>query len=196
MVLTQQRYTFEQWLEVPDDGRRYELLNGELVEMAPATANHALVVGALYAWLLRVRAAGYGLPVLGPVAVLLDAAMRRENAPVPDACLVRLEREQIITDVAIEGVPDLVVEILSRSTRRDHLPGGEKWNLYQRYGVAEYLIVDLKLRTVTQYTLRNGAYATPRVLGENDVLCSTLFPGITQEVASLFRDLRTSRAGR
>jgi len=58
MVLTKQRYTFEQWLEMPDDGRRYELLNGELVEMAPPTANHALLIAALHAWLLRARNAG------------------------------------------------------------------------------------------------------------------------------------------
>ena len=41
MAFTKQRYTFEDWLALPDDGKGYELLNGELVEMPPPTANHA-----------------------------------------------------------------------------------------------------------------------------------------------------------
>ena len=193
MVLTKQRYTFEQWLEMPDDGRRYELLNGELVEMAPPTANHALLAGAVYAWLLRARAGDYGTALVGPVAVLLDADMRRENAPEPDVLFVRRAREHIITAVAVEGVPDLVFEILSPSNRRDNLPRGTKWDLYEGHGVPEYVIVDPEARTVTQYTHQGNRYGAAVLWREGDVLVSPLFPGVALSIADLFGEMRPPR---
>ena len=192
-MLTKQRYTFEQWLEMPDDGRRYELLNGELIEMAPPTANHALLAGAVYAWLLRAKAGDYGTALVGPVAVLLDAAMRRQNAPEPDVLFVRREREHIITAVAVEGVPDLVFEILSPSNRGDNLPGGTKWDLYEGYGVPAYVIVDPAARTVTQYTHQANHYGAAVLLREGDSLESPLFPGVALSVTDLFREMRPAK---
>lgn len=193
MVTTRQRYTFEDWLALPDDGQRYELLNGELVEMAPPTANHALLVSTLDRWLGRADAAGYGTGMVGPVAVLLDATMRRENAPEPDVFFVRRGHEYIITADAVEGVPDLVIEILSPSNRQDDVPGGEKWDVYRRFGVPSYWTVDLKARIVTQYEQRSGQLVEVARLGTGDELRSSLFPGITLPVDDLFRNLRTPR---
>lgn len=193
MVTTKQRYTFEDWLELPDDGRRYELLNGDLVEMAPPTANHALLVSALDRWFGRAEAAGHGSGIVGPVAVLLDAAMRRENAPEPDVLFVRRGREQIITAEAVEGVPDLVIEILSPSNRKDDLPGGEKWKLYRSFGVPSYWTVDPATRTITQYERHAGQLVETGRLGLGEELVSPLFPGITLPVAELFQSLRESR---
>jgi Uma2 family endonuclease len=193
MVLTKQRYTFEQWLEMPDDGRRYELLNGELVEMAPPTANHALLIAALHAWLLRARNAGYGAALMGPVAVLLDASMRRENAPEPDVFFIRREREHIITDVAVEGVPDLIIEVLSPTNRRDNLPGGTKWDLYEDYGVPAYMLVDPEARTVTQYAHQGNRYGAAVLWREGDLLVSPLFPGVALSLSELFGEMRPPR---
>ena len=190
VVTTKQRYTFEDWLAAPDDGHRYELLNGELVEMAPPTANHARLVSTLDRWLGRAQDAGFGTGLVGPVAVLLDAAMRRENAPEPDALFVRRGREDIITDVAVEGVPDLVIEVLSPSNRDDDLPGGEKWKLYQRYGVPFYWTVDSSARLVAQHEHREGRLVEVARLRPGEELRSPLFPGITLPVAELFRNLR------
>jgi Uma2 family endonuclease len=190
MALTQQRLNFEDWLTLPDDGKRYELLNGELVEMPPPTANHATLVVALTLWLGRAQTAGYGRVLTAPVAVILDAAIRRENAPEPDVFFVRPEREQIIRANAVEGVPDLVIAILSPSNRRDDLPGGRKWELYERFAVPHYWLVDLQFRTVTQYTMHGTTFGAPVVRRAPDMLGSALFPDITLPVADLFRDLR------
>lgn len=70
VVLTKRRHTFEDWLALPDDGKRYELLNGELVGMPPPTANHALIVRVLYRWLGRADEAGHGIVLTAPVADL------------------------------------------------------------------------------------------------------------------------------
>lgn len=192
MALTKQRLTFEDWLTLPDDGRRYELLNGELVEMPPPTANHALLVMTLSLWLGRAQHAGYGAVLTAPVAVILDAAIRRENAPEPDVFFVRSSQEHIIRANAVEGVPDLVIAILSPSTRRNDLPGGMKWDLYERFAVPHYWLVDPEHRTVTQHVHTGGRYGPPELLGSSDTLAFPLAPEITLPVADLFRNLRLS----
>jgi Uma2 family endonuclease len=190
MVLTTQRLTFEDWLTLPDDGRRYELLNGALVEMPPPTVNHQIIVGMLHFWLYRAQIAGYGRVLMGPVAVLLDPTRLRQNAPEPDAFFIRQEREHIVRAAAIEGPPDLVIEILSPGTRARDIVGGVKWRLYQRFAVPRYWVVDLRLQTVTQYTFEDTTFSAPVVRGLSDTLECPLFPGITLPVADLFRDLR------
>jgi len=192
MALTRQRYTFEDWLALPDDGKRYELLNGDLVEMPPPTANHALLVMSLSLWLGQAQHAGYGIVLTAPVAVILDAGMRRENAPEPDVFFVRRDREHIIRASAVEGVPDLVIAVLSPSNWRDDIADGTKWDLYQRYAVPHYWIVDPGLRTVTQYQHNGSQYGAPVLLGERDSLACPFAPAITLSVAELFRNLRTS----
>ena len=190
MALTRQRYTFEDWLTLPDDGRRYELLNGELVEMPPPTANHALLVMSLSLWLGRAQHAGYGTVLTAPVAVILDATMRRQNAPEPDVFFVRRDREHIIRANAVEGVPDLVIAVLSPSNWRDDVADGTKWDLYQRYAVLHYWLVDPELRTVTQYQHTGSQFGTPLLLRERDTLAFPFAPEITLPVADLFRNMR------
>jgi Uma2 family endonuclease len=190
MALTQQRLTFEDWLTLPDDGMRYELLNGELVEIPPPTVNHQIVVGMLHFWLYRAQIASYGRVLMGPVAVLLDPTLRRQNAPEPDIFFIRREREHIIRSAAIEGSPDLVIEILSPGTRARDIVGGVKWRLYQRFAVPHYWVVDVHLQTVTQYTFEDATFSAPIVRGLSDTLEFPLFPDITLPVADLFRDLR------
>ncbi|MGI8915608.1 MAG: Uma2 family endonuclease [Chloroflexota bacterium] len=190
MALTRQRYTFEDWLALPDDGRRYELLNGELVEMPPPNANHGSIAVALTLWLGQAQHAGYGRVMAAPVAVILDAAIRRENAPEPDVFFVQRRREHIIRAGAVEGVPDLVIAILSLGNRRDDLPRGTKWDLYQRFAVPHYWIVDPEARTVTQYAYEHGHFGPPVLLGLDDTLAFPLAPEITLPVADLFRNLR------
>jgi Uma2 family endonuclease len=190
MALTKQRYTFEDWLALPDDGKRYELLNGELVEMPPPTANHALLVRVLSRWLDRADEAGYGIALTAPVAVILDATIRRQYAPEPDVFFVRHSQEHSIRANAVEGVPDLVIAILSPGNRRDDLPGGTKRDLYERCAVPHYWIVDQEARTVTQYQHAGGGYGAPLLLRAGDTLAFPVAPEITLPVADLFRDLR------
>jgi Uma2 family endonuclease len=186
MVLTKQRYTFNDWLTVPDDGRRYELLHGEPVEMAAPTNNHGELAEELYMWLRQAQSAGYGRARLGPVAVLLDPQQRRENALNPDVFFIRAGREGISKADAIEGVPDLIIEILSPTTRDRDLPAGEKWRMYEGFGVPFYWLVDPELRTVRQYVLSGGRFTESATLRAGQSLTSPLFPGGSLSVADLF----------
>ena len=191
MAVMTQRLTFEDWRALPDDGTRYELLDGVLVEMPPPNVNHAIVVTTLMLWLGRAQIAGYGRVLAGPVAVLLDPTLRRQNAPEPDVFFIRREREHIVRLAAIEGAPDLVIEILSPGNRANDSVGGVKWRLYQRFAVPHYWVVDLPAQTVTQFALVGSAFGAPVVCGLGDTLESSLLPGITLPVADLFFDLRS-----
>ena len=89
----------------------------------------------------------------------------------------------------VEAAPDLIVEVLSPTTRADDLPDGRKFSVYQRYGLLYNWIVDLDARTIEHYTWRDGRYGDPVVLQSGDALSCPLFPGITRDVDQIFAGL-------
>jgi Uma2 family endonuclease len=131
------KLTYDDYVSLPDDGKRYEILDGELVVTPSPLIRHQRVSANLQ-FLLHayVREHRSGTFLNAPVDVILD----RSTVVVPDLVFVRRERESIITERAIEGAPDLIVEIASKSTaRRDR---GAKMKLYARFGARHYWIVD------------------------------------------------------
>jgi len=190
MVLTRQRYTFDDVLVLPDDGRFYELLDGELFAVTSPDNDHGDVLMALIGWLLRAQQAGHGRVRTAPSAVILDPSIRRENAPEPDLFFVSKEALGILTGRFVEGIPDLVIEVLSESTRQRDLPGGKKWEIYERFAVPAYWIVDIETRTVAQYTWQQGRYDQPVLVRRGGVLSSPLFPDILLPIDELFADVR------
>lgn len=190
MALTRQRYTFDEWLDSPENTPLAELVEGIPVERMATSSNHGWIVKAIWRWLDRAEQAGFGIMHAGPVAVVLDATGARRNVREPDFCFLRQERAYLDTGRAIEGVPDLIIEILSPTNRRDQLPGGETWGDYERFGVPAYWIVDPATQTVTQYRHEGTRLQEESRLGPGAVLASPLFPGITQAVAGIFANLR------
>jgi Uma2 family endonuclease len=103
----------------------------------------------------------------------------------PDALLIARERLGIVRQGLIEGPPDLVVKIVSPSTRpKDRI---EKAELYARSGVCEYWQVDPRHRSVIVLALRDGIYVPQPV--EDGVARSVELPGLTVDVTALFADL-------
>jgi Uma2 family endonuclease len=163
MVATKHRYTCADLLDLlPDNQRIYEILGGELAVFSSPDEPHA---------------AAFDYATRGTGA---------EDVTHPDVFFVRADRGAILGQRCMEAAPDLIVEVLSPSTRADDLPGGRKWAIYERYGVAHYWIVDPEAHTVTQYVLRDGRYAIAAILRPGDRLASSLFPSITLDVADLF----------
>lgn len=189
MALTKRRYTFEDWLVSPDICPLSELVEGEPVERMPTTPDHGRIVRRLEHWLFRAEEAGLGEVYTGPVAVLLDAGGPRRNAREPDLCFVRRERLAIVTRKAVEGLPDLVIEVRSPTNRADDLPDGPVFEDYRRFGVPVYWIVDPESRTVTQWTRRDGMFTVTAVSRTGDRLAFLLFPELTLPVDDLFRGI-------
>ncbi len=192
MVVTKRRYTFDVWFDSPANTTLAELVDGIPIERMSTTSDHGSVVKALWRWLDRAEEMGYGTVYLGPVAALLDADSTRRNAREPDVFFLTQDRQYLDAGRAIEGVPDLVIEVLSPTNRGDALPGGEKWRDYERFAVPYYWTVDPDAKTVAQYEHRDGRLQQVALLRPGDTLSSPLLPGITLPVATLFQRLRAS----
>lgn len=141
-------YTAEDYWHLPDD-RRAELINGVLYNMAPPSIQHqAIVAGMVTDLTVHARGAGGACKVYGaPVAVRLNYGPNDESWVEPDVIAVCDPAK--ISDRGCEGAPDLVVEVVSPSSRqRDYLI---KTLAYERAGVREYWIVDAAYDQVSVY---------------------------------------------
>jgi len=151
---------WEDYLALPEDRNRYEILDGKLAVTASPYVQHQRVSRNLARALMEyVDQTGCGELLAAPVDVVLDA----HTIVVPDLLFVAKGRESIVHEHAILGPPDLLVEILSPSTaRRDRTV---KLRLYARFGVACYWIVDPAARELFAFELAgDSAYAPARVL--------------------------------
>ena len=166
----------------PDDGRRHELIDGEHVVTPAPSSLHQRVVGNLYAALREVAlSAKLGEVFLAPCDVVLSAT----DVVQPDLLLVRRGREEIVR-ARVEGSPDLVVEVLSPSSRRtDEVL---KRRAYERFGVEELWIVDPEIEVVRVYRREGEAFGRPveQSSERGDVLETPLLPGLRLAVAAVF----------
>ena len=136
MALSQ--ITWQDVQQLPDDGNRYEAIEGELyVTPAPSTRHQRVSLRLTLILHRMLEEAADGELFYAPIGVEFPAT---EEGVQPDIVLVTRARRGIIVPEGIRGAPDLVIEILSPSTaNRDR---GVKRKLYDRQGVSEYWIVD------------------------------------------------------
>jgi len=182
-VTVQVKFTYDDYLLFPDDGRRHELIDGEhYMTPAPSTTHQRLVVRlsiALGTFLNRQKA---GQIFVAPTDVVLSDL----DVVQPDLIFVSSARASIITAKNIQGTPDLLIEILSETTRKtDEII---KRKLYERYGVQEYWIVDPELETVKIYRITPQGYSRTAELSREatDTLSTPLLPGLRIVLVELF----------
>src|SRR3989442_3860861 len=155
--------TYEDYCGLPDDGLRYEIIDGMLfAEPSPRRA-HQKAVGNLFAILhAHVRAHDLGEVYVAPFDVILDP----RTVVVPDLVFAARDRLDIVAERGVEGAPDLLVEVLSPGTaRRDRV---RKLNAYARHGVRHYWLVDPEAKTVEAFELVEGAYRLAVAVGGDD----------------------------
>lgn len=173
--------TYEDYCALPDDGRRYEILDGELAVTPAPVPNHQEVIANLLAPLHgHVTARGLGKVFPAPIDVILADT----SVVQPDLVFVRAERLSLVTARAIEGPPDLVVEVLSPTTEaRDR---GVKRELYARFGVPQYWLIDTEARRLTAYELAGTTYRQVVERTGTAEFTPTLFPGLTLSLAAIW----------
>ena len=146
--------TYSDYAALPDDGRRYELHQGELsVTPAPGVRHQRVIIPLGSRLYEHVRARGLGEVLVAPT----DCILSNVTVVQPDILYVATDRQTIISERGIERAPTLAVEVLSPSTAR--LDRDRKMKLYAEYGVPYYWIVDPETRSVEAYTLTGTAYA-------------------------------------
>ena len=174
--------TYADYAAIPDDGHRYQLLEGELVMTPSPNRWHQEVSYQLVFKLLAyVQEHDLGLMYHAPLDVTLDD----HSVVQPDIFFISKERAGILQDGRILGAPDMCVEILSPGTVR--LDRVRKLELYARFDVTHYWIVDLSARTIEEYVLSGDLYRVRSVTGYEEPFRPAAFPGFefTLSVVSL-----------
>ena len=177
---TRRKFTYEDYRNTPD-GIRYELLDGELIEMPSPKEIHqrlVLLLGSLF--LSFVSARKLGDAYIAPFDVVLSDTIVVQ----PDVIFVSNERSHIITEDNIRGAPDLVVEILSPSNARNDTE--VKREFYERHGVNEYWMVDTDARNITVLFLGENGYELAAIYGEGQTLTSPTLPGFSLNLDDIF----------
>ncbi|MGH9260812.1 MAG: Uma2 family endonuclease [Acidimicrobiales bacterium] len=137
MPSAERLFTVDDVRAMPDDGRRYEVIGGELFVTPAPSPRHQTVLGRLYVALFTyVERHGLGRVWVAPLDVVLGPMTLVE----PDILFVRAARLVVVTERDVAGAPDLAIEVLSPSTVRTDR--GRKRALYQEQGVGEYWVVD------------------------------------------------------
>ena len=142
----QGQWTYVHWESLPDDGNRYEIIDGMVYMTTAPSSFHQWITGRLWRYIgLPVEDQGLGFAYNAPIGLIMPGC----DPVQPDFVVVLRQRASIIHDRRIWGVPDLIVEILS--------PGNSaydeeiKRDAYARAGVAEYAIVDPRNRELIHY---------------------------------------------
>lgn len=174
-------WAYEDLFALPNDGRRYEIIEGVLYEMPAPNTDHAQLIMNLIELVFSplVRAHG-GRLFTAPVDVFLRGA-----SPVQPDLLVMLPGQlRLISKRGIEGPPALIVEVLSPGNPEHDLV--TKRLLYARAGVAEYWLVSLEAATIEILALEGDHYrAHTRATGDA-LLISTVLPALACPVNAVF----------
>jgi Uma2 family endonuclease len=172
-------FTVDDYLSMPEGGPRYELIEGDLI-MAPApNSEHQDIARDIsFAFITYARTHG-GKVYFSPLDVYLDD----HNVVQPDILWISPARVSRVSKRGLEGAPDLVVEILSKSTKtRDK---NVKLKLYRRFGVREYWLVDPKTSTIEIHCFQHDNDV--RTLAVDDLVVSPVLPGFEMPVKQLIR---------
>jgi Uma2 family endonuclease len=145
---------YADYAALPDDGRRYEIHDGELsMTPAPGSGHQGVSIALASALYTHVTERGLGRVFTAPIDVILSDT----TIVQPDLVFIAIDRASIISARGIEGAPTLVVEILSPSTAR--IDRSRKLQIYARHGVPYYWIVDSDARSIDVYRATAGIYA-------------------------------------
>jgi Uma2 family endonuclease len=171
----------------PDDGKRYEIIDGELYVSKQPSWQHQLVCGQVHLLLqLWSNQSHLGMAALAPGLVFAD-----DEDVVPDVIWISHQRLQtaLWPDGKLHTSPELVVEVLSPGSANERRDRELKLKLYSLRGADAYWIVNWQERRIAVYGRTEGVLALERTLADTDTLQSSLLPGFTCEVRQLFTSL-------
>lgn len=169
---------------LPDNGTRYEIINGELfMAKSPHWHHQAASSNVCTELVLWSRQTGLGEAVMNPGVIFSEA-----DDVIPDVVWVSSERLALLMDNAghLTGAPDLAVEVLSFGLRNEERDRTAKRRLYGTQGVREYWILDWRLQQIEVYRREYGELQLVITLLKEDTLTSPLLPGFSCPVERIF----------
>lgn len=178
----QGHWIYDSYAALPDDGKRYEILDGVLYMAPPSPSGwHQKSVIRLSHYLFAaVELGGHGQVFVAP----FDVELSPGTVVQPDVVVLLNENSEKYVVSRIIGGPDLVIEIISPGTaHHDRL---RKYNVYARAGVKEYWIVEPTRRTVEIFVLEDEEYHALGVFSGEQTLPSRIVPGFPVHVEQFF----------
>ncbi|MFC5407485.1 Uma2 family endonuclease [Cohnella soli] len=173
----EQQVTYDIYATI-DDGHRYEVDEGKLELLSAPSPKHQVVGGYMLQLLMNSCQSDY-IVFASPIDVILSATEVRQ----PDLVMVHRGNMGIVTRRGIEGIPDLVGEILSpHSVKRDKQ---RKLHVYAKYEIPEYWIIDPGNEALEQYMLANGKYELINLYERDDIVRSERLPCISFTMAQI-----------
>jgi Uma2 family endonuclease len=183
--LSPKRLNYEDYVLIPDDGKRHEILDGEhYVTAAPFVRHQRLVVRLTILIGGFVETHDLGQLLVAPTDVVLSP----HDVVQPDLLFISNARASIVGEKNVQGAPDLVIEILSESTRR--LDEAVKLEAYERFGALEYWMLDSRRKGADVWERGPGGLRRKPFLSAaaGDILTTPLLPGLEIPLAAILRD--------
>ena len=186
MELQRRRVSYDDLAQMPEDGRRYELYDGEVFVVPSPILLHQVVAMRLGHILDDYARRAGGLAVASP----MDVIFSDYDVVQPDIVFLTADSMRTVSLMdRIRQPPDLAVEVLSPSTASNDR--GRKMRMFQRYGVPEYWIVDPIEKNIEIYRLAESAYGLVGTFSGSAQMRSAVLPDLTVVPASVFpSDLR------
>lgn len=176
------KYTIADYLLL-EEGAPFQLIDYNLIMSPSPTSNHQQLSARLLQAMLNFLDGinDNGFLVSAPMDVIFDEG----NVYPPDLVYVSANRKEAIVKDRIEGAPDLLIEIISPST--GYYDIRQKKDIYEKYGVKEYIIIDPIQESAELYTLYNGQYKLAQKAFKTELLKSLLIQGLTFDLNKLFK---------
>ncbi len=187
MTTAPPRFTSADLEHMPDDGKRYEIIDGELTVSKQPDWHHQYTSGRIFRFLDQWNDQTLqGVAILAPGIIFAD-----DDDVVPDVVWI-----SVPTLIAAQGqdgklydAPEIAIEILSPGPKNERRDRETKLKLYARRGVQEYWIVDWRKRQIEVFRREQATLKQRAVFFVQDDLISPILPGFSCRVASLFIDL-------
>lgn len=178
----QGEWTLADWEQLPDDGKRYEVIDGVLYMSTSPSYFHQWIIRRLDHFLgIPAEERGLAFGGTAPIGLLMPGC----DPVQPDFVLVKAENAAIIHDRRIRGVPDLIIEVLSPGN--SDYDKNVKKSAYEKAGVPEYGIIDAFAQQLILFTLdASGEYGEQRIFRSDDQVSFACVPGISFRVSALF----------
>jgi Uma2 family endonuclease len=183
-MTTTPRFTSADLELFPDDGKRYEIIDGELYASRQPHVYHQFVCSQLVIKLQQwSEQYGDGRAVIAPGLIFAE-----DDDVAPDVVWMSSRRMTAILgpDGKLHAAPELIVEVLSSGAANEKRDREAKLKLYSRRGVDEYWIVDWSQRRVEVFRRENARLDLAMTLTESDTLTTPLLPRFEYSVAGLF----------
>jgi len=175
------RVSFADLERMPEDGRRYELYDGEVFVVPAPLPRHQITQQRIVQLLAAYATQTGGIAIDSPI----DIVFSDYDAVQPDVVFFSAaRRHRVDLDRVIRAAPDLCVEVLSPSTASTDR--GRKMQMFARYGVGEYWIVDSAARTIEVYELDGWRYMLRTTNCDDEEVKSRTLPGCSFVANSVF----------